>query len=72
MSLEARFSEVPEQPPKCETCLWYDQLDDKDKAFFDEKSTGNKTKLWKACSANGLKVSISAFRGHINEHCGTF
>ncbi len=71
MSLEERFAEVPGPPRQCKTCIWYTQLDVKDKAFFDDKSTndrfGDKKKLWKACCANGLTASYTSFRDHIND-----
>jgi hypothetical protein len=71
VSLESRFKELPAEPAKCRTCLWYEALDEKDKAFFDEKvEAGNMKRLWLACRGNGLDVQVRAFREHFlqNHH----
>lgn len=72
MSLEACFKEIPPKPIRCQTCIWYTELDVQDRAFFDQQSRGDKTRLWKACSKAGLESSYSAFREHLNneQHVG--
>ena len=68
MSLEEKFDEIAPRGVRCKTCVWYDQLDANDKAFFDAKSASGtgKTRLWKACRANGLPASFSSFRAHLD------
>lgn len=72
MSLEAEFARIAPSPSRCTTCIWYSQLEPKDRDFFDTKlssgSTGDKIKLWKAGCANGLTISYSSFRDCINGH----
>ncbi len=68
MSLEDRFNAIATPRSRCVTCRWYEQLDAKDKKFFDEKSSGNLKKLWRACRANGLDVSYSSLIDHIQVH----
>lgn len=72
MSLEAEFARIPPSPSKCTTCIWYSQLEPQDRDFFDVKiaggSTGDKKKMWKAASANGLTISESSFRDCLSSH----
>jgi hypothetical protein len=68
MSLEDRFNEILAPRSRCVTCLWYEQLDAKDKAFFDGKSADNMKKLWRACRTNGLDIGYASFVDHIQNH----
>lgn len=68
VSLEKSFSELPPPAARCRTCIWVNQLDAKDKAFFDSKLTGNKKNLWRAAQSNGLTAHYDSFRNHLTYH----
>lgn len=54
------------RPKPCKLCVWYDNLEDAGKAFFDEKIGGNVTKLWLACLSfdSDADFSLTTVRRH--------
>jgi hypothetical protein len=68
----------------CKTCAWYDQLDEEDRAFFDDKAraienalnAGGMPRFWRACCAPDpdnsrwvpLRVGQKAFGEHLRNH----
>jgi hypothetical protein len=56
----------PKLESKCKVCVWYDTLGADAKAFFDEKISGNVTKLWMACLSfdPDADFSLTTLRRH--------
>lgn len=66
MSLADHYDAAPKRKP-CTVCVWYDQLDEPDREFFDDKATGPIVALWRACHDAGLEIGETQFRRHMTE-----
>lgn len=73
MSLAERLGEFQRATVGCGVCLWIDQLNDADRATFDEwvDSGGNVSQLWRECRNdpdNPIPVQRAQFSRCITEH----
>ena len=75
MSLADRIETIsPKSRDTCITCIWYDNLPDRDKAAFDqllEREDISKAHLLDFCRPEGLKASEASFRRHLKNHHGS-
>jgi hypothetical protein len=73
MSLADRLGPFTRGPVGCGVCLWIDQLDDSDRATFDEwiMSGGNISQLWRECRndpVRPLQLQLPQFSKCVREH----
>jgi hypothetical protein len=48
-------------------CDWLREQSSEDQAFFQQMAEGDKSKLLKACAAQGLEAEISTLRAHVRK-----
>lgn len=74
MGLAERVAAAPadNHARSCQTCDFYNQLPDADRAAFDDWITAARPAeaLRRLCEEEGLKVTESPFRNHIRNHHG--
>lgn len=69
MSLADLYEAAKPLPDKkCKVCVWYRQLSDADKVFFDEKAHANMSFMTRVCVENlGLDAEETTVRKHVRE-----
>ncbi|SHX91338.1 Uncharacterised protein [Mycobacteroides abscessus subsp. bolletii] len=76
MNLAQRLGPVRYSRSGCSVCRWYDQLDAKNRADFDNwiAQGGEISHLWRVCASdpvNPLNIQRARFSEHVRLHHGS-
>lgn len=70
LSDELSTDTTPSSGYRCSVCVFYEKLNDTDRATFDQWIADAKPlmRLWRACRSQGLTTGHFQFSRHVKDH----